>query len=684
MQEYDAVIIGAGWAGIRAAQTLLESGVSSLLVLEANDYIGGRIKSINLGDDTINDASKLNNMANIPIDLGGEWSYSYNDMEETLISEGYTDNIEMYSDRDQYLDLFTAQYYLQLQNDVNSNAVQALTDTEASQLRVIWNEYLDFRKDLLESTPDGEALSVADAAEQFKQSITLNNAQLQYFNLILNAGQIDYTADISELNLEDYKWNSESNTCEMTYLSQVGVGFGNVADHYAKQHTSDTIKTNSRVTEINYEDPDITIISYTENGDTTKKIAARTVLMTVSLGVLKAGTINFVPTLPDWKQDVIDKMGFGVMNKWIGVWDAANVWPNDGGKWFQLITPEDDTSGKWTSFFNPTEFKDGVPTLIGWIGGDDAWEMEDQTDEEVTDDVMKNLQVLFPGITRPDRVLVTRWGKENNIYGTYTFKPVGRDYKEDSQALRRNIGRIRFAGESTDTVWYGTTYGAWMTGEEEAREMVTEIANLPPRYVPVATGAPSKRPSVSVGDIHVQVVEEAPTDSPNTGTTAEPTLDDDATSSSTDTPTAGSCIQESRVCFTDASCCSGECDANGRCTAPIVEEAPTDSPNIIVTSEDTDDRISYLLEGRTSTPTTKLVTMTSEDVLDDVSSAKPPAPTLLVTAASKPTTATDSPSSLSYGAPLDNSSSFSVLSSSSNHMQFLVNGLLLFGFYLLY
>lgn len=615
MQQYDAVIIGAGWAGIRAAQTLLESGVSSLLVLEANDYIGGRIKSINLGDDTINDASKLNNMANIPIDLGGEWSYSYNDMEETLISEGYTDNIEMYSDRDQYLDLFTAQYYLQ-----NSNAVQALTDTEASQLRDIWDEYLDFRMGLLETT-NGEALSVADAAEQFKQSITLNNAQLQYFNLILNAGQIDYTADISELNLEDYKWNSESNTCEMTYLSQAGVGFGNVADHYAKQHTSDTIKTNSRVTEINYEDPDITIISYTENGDTTKKIAARTVLMTVSLGVLKAGTINFVPTLPDWKQDVIDKMGFGVMNKWIGVWDdkdAANVWPNDGGKWFQLITPDDDTSGKWTSFFNPTEFKDDVPTLIGWIGGDDAWEMEDQTDEEVTDDVMKNLQVLFPGITRPNRVLVTRWGKENNIYGTYTFKPAGRDYKEDSQALRRNIGRIRFAGESTDTVWYGTTYGAWMTGEEEAREMVTEIANLPPRYVPVATDAPSKRPSVSVGDIQV------------------------------------------------------------------VEEAPTDPPNIIATSEDTDDRISYLLEGRTSTPTTKPVTMTSEDVLDDVSSAEPPTPTLLVTAASKPTTATNSPSSLSYGTPLDNSSSFSVLSSSSNHMQCLVNGLLLFGFYLLY
>ena len=61
--------------------------------------------------------------------------------------------------------------------------------------------------------------------------------------------------------------------------------------------------------------------------------------------------------------------------------------------------------------------------------------------------------------------------------------------------------------------------------------------------------------------------------------TAEPTLDDDATSSSTDTPTAAApCIQESRVCFTDASCCSGECDANGRCTAPIITSAPTADP----------------------------------------------------------------------------------------------------------
>ena len=42
IQQYDAVIVGAGWAGISAAKELVEGGVENILVLEAHDYIGGR------------------------------------------------------------------------------------------------------------------------------------------------------------------------------------------------------------------------------------------------------------------------------------------------------------------------------------------------------------------------------------------------------------------------------------------------------------------------------------------------------------------------------------------------------------------------------------------------------------------------------------------------------------------
>lgn len=45
MQKYDVIIVGAGIAGLAAARKLQENGVSNLLVLEAQDYIGGRVKS---------------------------------------------------------------------------------------------------------------------------------------------------------------------------------------------------------------------------------------------------------------------------------------------------------------------------------------------------------------------------------------------------------------------------------------------------------------------------------------------------------------------------------------------------------------------------------------------------------------------------------------------------------------
>lgn len=39
------------------------------------------------------------------------------------------------------------------------------------------------------------------------------------------------------------------------------------------------------------------------------------VVLTTPLGVLKSGSVTFQPPLPDWKQGVIERMGFGLLNK---------------------------------------------------------------------------------------------------------------------------------------------------------------------------------------------------------------------------------------------------------------------------------------------------------------------------------------------------------------------------------
>jgi lysine-specific histone demethylase 1 len=43
--------------------------------------------------------------------------------------------------------------------------------------------------------------------------------------------------------------------------------------------------------------------------------------VTVPLGVLKSGQIQFSPPLPDWKEQAIGNLGFGLLNKLVLVFD---------------------------------------------------------------------------------------------------------------------------------------------------------------------------------------------------------------------------------------------------------------------------------------------------------------------------------------------------------------------------
>jgi len=314
------------------------------------------------------------------------------------------------------------------------------------------------------------------AAEKYKSRFS-HWRPIQYINLVLAAASIDYTGRSNELSLYEHKlfdnagdWGSQQH-----YMTVPSVGFGNTAATFAAPFSS-KIRLDTKVTKINHENSGNAIISFTTNG-VEYEVAAETVLVTVSLGVLKAGTIKFTPHLPSWKQDAIDNMGFGVTNKCYMQWNDLNatVWPNGpDDKWFQIVTPDDETSGKWTTFFNPTVYK-SIPTLEGWIGGQEAIDMEAQTDEEILDNIMTNLRSIFPAITRPDRVIISRWGQEPNIRGTYCFKQVGRHFSDDTWYLQENVGRMWFAGEATSSSSYGTAQGAWKSGDKAAREMKAEL-----------------------------------------------------------------------------------------------------------------------------------------------------------------------------------------------------------------
>eukprot|EP01084_Bolivina_argentea_P123680 219176_1 len=78
---YDVIILGAGMTGISAATELYANGIENILIIEAQDYIGGRIKTIEFGTK-----NKVN------VNIGTSWIYGacttwYCDSDDPLIKE---------------------------------------------------------------------------------------------------------------------------------------------------------------------------------------------------------------------------------------------------------------------------------------------------------------------------------------------------------------------------------------------------------------------------------------------------------------------------------------------------------------------------------------------------------------------------------------------------------------------
>ena len=95
-------------------------------------------------------------------------------------------------------------------------------------------------------------------------------------------------------------------------------------------------------------------------------LEADAVLVTVPLGVLKAGAIKFAPQLPSWKRDAIKRLGFGPIEKVILIFHRR-FWPREVffGCLMPPETPRADYGaqrGEFFLFWN-LERSHGLPAL---------------------------------------------------------------------------------------------------------------------------------------------------------------------------------------------------------------------------------------------------------------------------------------------------------------------------------
>jgi hypothetical protein len=120
--------------------------------------------------------------------------------------------------------------------------------------------------------------------------------------------EYEYTTDSSQLDISEIEYYPPGFSIDTQYLSVPELGFGNLAAQYARR-TSVSVKEKvlltAKVMEINSssssssssqeEGSGFTAVTYVSNG-VSNVVQAKTVLVTVSLGVLKANTIEYILT----------------------------------------------------------------------------------------------------------------------------------------------------------------------------------------------------------------------------------------------------------------------------------------------------------------------------------------------------------------------------------------------------
>jgi monoamine oxidase len=195
------------------------------------------------------------------------------------------------------------------------------------------------------------------------------------------------------------------------------------------------------------------------------------VLITVPLGCLKAKTIQFSPSLPEWKCSSIQRLGFGVLNKVI--LEFPTVFWDDAVDYFGATAEERSKRGHCFMFWNVKKTV-GAPVLIALVVGKAAIDGQSLSSSDHVNHALKVLRKLFGEASVPDPLayVVTDWGRDPYSFGAYSYVAVGAS-GEDYDILGRPVDNcLFFAGEATCKEHPDTVGGAMMSGLREAVRII--------------------------------------------------------------------------------------------------------------------------------------------------------------------------------------------------------------------
>jgi monoamine oxidase len=208
-------------------------------------------------------------------------------------------------------------------------------------------------------------------------------------------------------------------------------------------------------------------VVWTENGvevttaDTT--MMARQAVVTVPLGVLRAGDLVVEPALPEPVAGAVQRLAMNAFEK-VFLRFGRRFW--DEGVY--AVRQQGPEGAWWHSFYDLTAL-DGEPTLLTFAAGPCAQAISTWSDDQVADSVLDQLRRLYgDAVEEPRQVHVTHWQDDPYARGSYAYLTVGAT-PEDHDLLATPVGGVlHLAGEATWTDDPATVTAALMSGHRVA------------------------------------------------------------------------------------------------------------------------------------------------------------------------------------------------------------------------
>ncbi|MCS6912001.1 MAG: FAD-dependent oxidoreductase [Myxococcales bacterium] len=450
LPEPDVIVVGAGFAGLAAADRLSAAGCR-VVVLEAQQRVGGRVATVHLPDGT-------------PVDLGGQWlgpqHARLHALAARLGAQVYptpTDGHNLlYLGGQRHLFRGTVPLRLRpltlgnlgwvlLRLHQLSQRVPLETPWEAAQAAA-WDG-CTLGAWLRRNAPDAGAFTLSRIALEAIFAAHPDELSLLHALFYLRAGG-------GLLHLVATGGGAQQD--------RIVGGMQTLAERLAQEveRRGSSVRLGTPVRQVRTEGDRVVV-----EGEAGAVRGGRAI---IALPPSMAGELSWHPALPQDHAELLRRVPMGSVIKWAAAYEVP-FWRARGLSG-QAISDEGPVHMTFDA--SPPAGKPGL--LVGFVEGPAARRLASWDPAQRRQEVLRCLVRLFGDQAGSPQQYVERvWSAEPWSRGGYAgLFPPG-VWTQLGQALRRPEGLLHFAGTETATVWNGYIEGALQSGERAAEEVLT-------------------------------------------------------------------------------------------------------------------------------------------------------------------------------------------------------------------